>query len=237
MSLVANYSSSDDDNDDENKEKTSASESDSDSGEEKQELTKLPLPSSLNVKSGKAKSMEALRARKTKDNSVYTNRYIREEEQSLAAISKHTSLTAKPEETAEDRKQKKRKEKKRIDKPCIQFFKRGKCKYENDCKFLHSIANNDNNDVDNSTNNSAVPNYAPDISSDASVCETLKKKNKEIQNIHYLNNEHVEIQNEVLGTDDLYWEGNKEAVKKKRPGLPDRIVPSKKALKMYRDLS
>jgi len=225
MSLVANYNSSGDSDDS----------SDNTSDKEEEVNNELPLPSLSKLDD--AKSLEKLRERKRKEHSVYSNPYIRNEEQSLAIISKHTELTDKAEETAEDRKLKKRLKRRQTSKPCAHFAKKGTCRYGETCKFLHNVPNTSNNVEDKPSPNinnisSGLTDVSPAISQTSNVSEILKKKNKNITNVCYMDAP-VDIKNEVGDTDDALWEGGK-LEKKKRPGLSDDIIPSKKVYKMYR---
>lgn len=219
MSLVAGYDSSSESEIESKTNDDDSSENDSEEVSDEKESSFLPLPKSLTAKKVDKD------ARKLNTNSVYSNPYYKQQSDSLKVLSKHTNLSA-IEILKKDKQKKKKFEQKKKQKLCTHYFKHGTCKYENECKFLHSLREVESESPGGSA---IVTSVVPSLAKEASISKKLIKKSNQVQNVNYINNE-IEIPAEV----DDDWDGETK-LRKKRPGLSDTIVPSKKALKMYRE--
>ena len=228
MSLVADYQSdSDNESESDESDKTDTS-SDIQSDHESQSI--LPLPKLDEFKSNDPK----LEKRKLDKDSIYSNPYLQKHEETLSTLTKHKPLTESAKMDKKKHRQKKSQKKVKT-KICAHFFKFSKCKYGNDCKFLHSLQdiNADNNDEDKTNQNkkSSVEenSCAPAFVSEPSVSKNLVKKASKITNMTYAHNECT--QDETLSGVDG-WE-IEEKNKRKRIGLQNNLIPSKRVMKHY----
>ena len=228
MALVADYSSSS------SNDETSESENES-------EDENKPLPSLSELP-----GFSDIQKRKLTTNSVYSNPFIHKQEETLANLSKHTSLSSARVETVEEKKFRKRQERiksKQAEKAklklCTHFFKRGTCKYGDSCKYLHSLPKDEESDSKDSTQQTEQ-NKELVHTSNTSVSYSSKQKSKQNINKNYMNNKNVaseETSSVVSETDDLIWEGGNSNKTRKRLGITDSVVPSKKAFAAYERLS
>lgn len=224
MSLVANYDSNSSSSTEENDQEEEKE--DDDNNKPKQKF-KLPDLNINDVTCAKTKSFADTQQRKFNSNSVYSNPYIKQQEESLSIISKHKELSEEQQKQNHSR-HKKNSDKKKRDKLklCMNFFKKGTCKYGDKCKFLHSIITDDvaAEDEDGGANVST-----PGVNVSKEPCK-YKTGNLSTNPPPGTFDEPP-----VLDTDDVTWEGGgviKDS--RKRIGLSDNVVPSKRALKMYK---
>ena len=228
MSLVADYQS-DSDNESENDESDITDTSTSDIQSDHENHSILPLPNLDGFKSNDPK----LEKRKLDKDSIYSNPYFQKHEQTLSTLTKHKPLTesAKMEKKKYRQKKSHKKVKTKI---CTHFFKYSECKYGKDCKFLHSLqdvnADNDKDKTNQNRKSSVGENScAPAFVSEPSVSKNLLKKASKITNMNYANNE--SIQHESLSRADG-WD-SEEKNKRKRVGLQNNLIPSKRVMKHY----
>lgn len=230
MSLVADYNSSE--------------ESSSENESESKSTKKLPLPSLTSVSKTAGKSSLFIQDRKLSSNSVYSNPYLQSEERKMSILTKHGPLVNTKEESEQEKRFNKRQEKKKEKEPkkiCLHFFKKGTCKYGDACKFLHSIAKTGTSHTDDTTNCRVEKNscYSQNIENSSvtkqpSVTNTLKKKSERVCNVAYIQNECTSAAGDTVDdTDDALWEGIENNKRKRRVGLSDTVVPSKRAINVY----
>ena len=144
--------------------------------------------------------------------SIFHNPYRTEKELNINTLSRHVL----PSEVEE--KQKEKETYKNEVKICRKFAAKGHCRFGEKCKFSHAI---------------------PDTR------ELKINRNKSARRINHVverNNKYKTSKQTLIGDLDGIFEEEDEAERneqkrKKRPGLPDHIIPSKKAVDMYDRLS
>lgn len=226
MSLVACYSSSEEDGEgqgeieDEVKQEddvtTSEEDNESSSSLSCQEnpFNKLPLPGEIFNKKTAFSSYLDINKRKISENSVFSNSFAQTEATVQQTLSKHKKLSEISTNNNDKRHRKKtvRKEENDKTKLCMHFFKHGSCKYQDKCKYSHTLMKQPEKAL------SSQEVVQPDITHKQELYKKSTKKRKE------------SYDDDDDGDDESAASKSKA---KKRPGLGNDIVPGKKVLKAY----